>query len=153
MKDQDKSNKKMIETLWLEINRAIIKSGEVKSTLLNLRDLNLLKDVKEYNLVLDVNKLIELLSVEAGEGNSSLSDNAESARENYLKEVIEESRDFLRAKGEEVNQKFPSPANDIPQDIQRIDGRSLTPNQILFEEYAQRQFDEKAWMSKVGIRL
>lgn len=143
----------MVELLWLEINRAIIMSDDVKSVLLNLRDMNLLNDVKEYNLVLDVNKLIELLFEDAGRGAPSPLDNAKSARDNGLEEATGESRNLSEVKDEIVNREVSSTANVAPQNVQRIDGRPLTENQILFEEYSRWKFDENAWMRKIGIRL
>tara|TARA_B100000686_G_C16805020_1_gene989287 strand:+ start:812 stop:1180 length:369 start_codon:yes stop_codon:yes gene_type:complete len=36
---------------------------------------------------------------------------------------------------------------------QQIDGRSLTPNELAFEEYVNQRFDDKEWLRKNGLIL
>ena len=36
---------------------------------------------------------------------------------------------------------------------QQIDGKSLTPNELAFEEYCNQRFDDKEWLKKNGLTL
>ena len=56
--EKDKK-KKFVEYLWTEINKAILTSPEVKLSIKQLQALGLLDYVSEYNLVLEVDRLIE----------------------------------------------------------------------------------------------
>ena len=61
MANEEESKRKLVECLWVEINRAIIGSQDVKSCINILKDLDLLDHVQGYNLVLDVKGLVELI--------------------------------------------------------------------------------------------
>ena len=51
--------KRLAEYLWTEINKAILKSPDVQFSIKKLQKLELLDYVSEFNLVLEVDKLIE----------------------------------------------------------------------------------------------
>ena len=51
--------KRLAEYLWTEINKAILKSPDVQFSIKKLQKLELLDYVAEFNLVLEVDKLIE----------------------------------------------------------------------------------------------
>ena len=61
MTNQEKFKRKFVEVLWVEINRAVIGSPEVKSCLKNLKNLGLLDHAQRYNLALNVKSLVELI--------------------------------------------------------------------------------------------
>jgi len=136
MKNEEESKRKLVEFLWVEINRAIIGSPEVKSCIKILKDLDLLDHVEDYNLVLDVQALIKLIKKDAIKG--------------------------IMPSNEEINEKKQS--LDIPsgktaaakqtQDlIPTIDGKQLTENEVLFQKHLDRNFDESVWLKKAGIRF
>ena len=59
--------KKLAEYFWMEINKAILTSPEVKLSIKQLQALGLLDYVSEYNLVLEVDRLIDKIVKEAGD--------------------------------------------------------------------------------------
>ena len=61
MTNEEDSKRNFVECLWVEINRAIIGSQDVKSCINILKDLDLLNHVQGYNLVVDVKALVELI--------------------------------------------------------------------------------------------
>ena len=61
MTKEEELKKRLIQSLWVEINRAIIGSQDVKSCLTILKDLDLLEYAQDYNLVLDIKVLLELI--------------------------------------------------------------------------------------------
>mgnify|MGYP000595556094 FL=1 len=64
--------KRLAEYLWTEINKAILKSPDVQFSIKKLQKLELLDYVSEFNLVLEVDKLIEsILKKKCGEGNQN----------------------------------------------------------------------------------
>lgn len=59
MASSHNSQKKLIEVLWQKINTAILGSPEVQTAMTDLKNASQLDAVKEFNLMLDIEKLIE----------------------------------------------------------------------------------------------
>ena len=138
MANEEESKRKLVEFLWVEINRAIINSVEVKSCIKILKDLELLDHIEDYNLVLDVKALIELIQ------KKDRKDGAIPPKEE--KDGFKVSPETSSGKSEQKK----SPAKDS---LQKIDGKQLTENEILFQKHLERNFDESLWMKKAGIRF
>jgi hypothetical protein len=136
MTNEDESKRKLVEFLWVEINRAIIGSLEVKSCIKILRDLDLLDHVEDYNLVLDVQALIKL--IQKDEKKEGLPSTQEIKEEKH-------QTDLRAGKADSKNQtEDPAPV---------IDGKPLTENEVLFQKHLDRNFDESKWLKKAGIRF
>ncbi len=138
MANEEESKRKLVEFLWVEINRAIINSGEVKSSIKILKDLDLLDHIEDYNLVLDVKALIGLIQKKDEKGGAVPS---RKGMDNQ-----KPSADMGSAKTGQDQQ----PAEEDPQ---IIDGKKLTENEVLFQKYLERNFDESLWLKKAGIRF
>ena len=142
MASENDKEKRLGEYLWAEINKAILQSPDVQLYLRKLEKLNLIDYVSEYNLVLEVDKLIDnILKKELKKGNSTESSSGEIQLEKDL--IIEKSE----RKSSDINSAF------SPKPMQWIDGKILSKNEILFEEYLNLDFDEKHWMKKAKIRF
>jgi len=61
MTNEEESKRRLVQCLWVEINRAIIGSQDVKFCIKLLKDLDLLEYVQGCNLVLDVKVLVKLI--------------------------------------------------------------------------------------------
>jgi hypothetical protein len=149
----EESKKRLVEFLWAEINRAILRSPDVRSSVKSLQALDLLNYVSDYNLVLDVKTLVEMIiKDEEGDALSSLEDSAELGADEMVPKFLDAPRenreveDRLSETGDEagVAQK---PSG------QRIDGRVLSENEVRFQERLQEEFDEEAWMKQAGIHF
>ena len=150
--ERDKK-KRLAEYLWTEINKAILKSPDVQFSIKKLQKLQLLDYVSEFNLVLEVDKLIE----------SILKQNED--REASTQDLIKLKEEFLEAKAnsdpEELQlQTDPEESETLnlspsvtPDPLQWVDGKALSENEIRFEEFFNQQFDEKHWMKKAKIRF
>jgi hypothetical protein len=136
MTNEEESKRKLIEFLWVEINRAIINSQEVKSCIKILQDLDLLDHVEDYNLVLDVKALIELIQKDKKKGGMPSSEEIK-----YKKQPSE------------VPPQKADPAKKDREPAQLIDGKELTENEVLFQKHLERNFDESNWLKKAGIRF
>ncbi|VAX32517.1 hypothetical protein MNBD_NITROSPINAE05-646 [hydrothermal vent metagenome] len=136
MQNEEESKKKLVEFLWVEINRAIIGSKDVKSCIKILKDLDLLDHVEDYNLVLDVQALIDLIQKDEKKGTASTNE-----------EIKEKQRptDLRQAKS--------APEKKTEDTAQSIDGKKLTDNEVLFQKHLERNFDESIWLKKAGIRF
>ena len=97
--------KRLAEYLWTEINKAILKSPDVQFSIKKLQKLELLDYVAEFNLVLEVDKLIE----------SILKKNAE--KETKTKSILEELHIHAEL-GKDLEEKetlgLPSPSSSNP---------------------------------------
>jgi len=136
MQNEEESKKKLVEFLWVEINRAIIGSQDVKSCIKILKDLDLLDHVEDYNLVLDVQALIELIQKDD-------------------KKRAMPSNDEIKEKKRPSDLRQAKPASDKKEEdsTQTIDGKKLTENEVLFQKHLERNFDESIWLKKAGIRF
>ena len=138
MANEEESKRKLVEFLWVEINRAIINSMEVKSCIKILKDLELLDHIEDYNLVLDVKALIDLIQKKDEKGGS-----------------IPSSKDMTEPKPSSNDEPEKSQDDNQPakQTQHKIDGKTLTQNEILFQKHLERNFDESQWLKKAGIRF
>ena len=132
--------KRLAEYLWTEINKAILKSPDVQFSIKKLQKLELLDYVSEFNLVLEVDKLIE----------SILKKN--TTKENKADSILEE----LHIQAKLGNDREEKETPDLPSSSklsQWVDGKALSENEIRFEEYFNQRFDEKHWMKRAKIRF
>ena len=136
MTNEEESKRKLVEFLWVEINRAIIGSPEVKSCIKILKDLDLLEHVEDYNLVLDVQALIKLIKKDDKKG------------------IMPSSEDIkVKQKPLDIRSKKADAAKQTQDPTQMIDGKELTEKEILFQKHLERNFDESHWLKKAGIRF
>ena len=131
MASSHNSQKKLIEVLWQKINTAILGSPEVQTAMTDLKNASQLDAVKEFNLMLGVEKLIE----------ETLEQNPETKPEPKSGALGE-----LLVRDEETK-PTPKKLNQF------VDGKALSPNEISFLEYLVDQFDQNLWMKKAGIRF
>ncbi len=136
MQNEEESKRKLVEFLWVEINRAIIGSQDVKSCIKILKDLDLLDHVEDYNLVLDVQALIDLIQKDDKKGTLPTS---------------EEIREKKRPSDLRQTKSASDPKSNDP--VQTIDGKQLSENEVLFQKHLERNFDESNWLRKAGVRF
>jgi len=136
MPNEEESKRKLVEFLWVEINRAIIGSQDVKSCIKILKDLDLLDHIEDYNLVLDVQALIELIQKDSKKGGMPSNEEIrEKKRPSDLRQVKSDS----------------DPKTKAP--VQSVDGKQLTENEVLFQKHLEKNFDEGIWLKKAGVRF
>ena len=99
--------------------------------MIKLRDADQLDAVKEFNLMLDVEKLIE----------ETLPQGLDTKSENENKILSE------LATCDKETKPDPKKRNQF------VDGKVLPPNELCFQEYLTSQVDENLWMKKTGIRF
>ena len=131
--DPDRFFEKEYENLSDAILQAIANSKEVQNILVRLREEENLDHMAVLNLFLSLDELFEMIS---GKRNSSVA---------YKLEPVEPQR----SQEEETIEK-PSSSERWKN---KIDGKLLTLNETLFENYYQEKFNEKAWLKKARIRL
>ena len=150
--ERDKK-KRLAEYLWTEINKAILKSPDVQFSIKKLQKLQLLDYVSEFNLVLEVDKLIESI-LKQNEDREASTQDLNKLKEEFLeaKENSDPEELQLQTDPEESETLNLSPSV-TPDPLQWVDGKALSENEIRFEEFFNQQFDEKHWMKKAKIRF
>ena len=131
MDSQDSSLDKEYERLNDAIMKAIVSSKDVEKVLQDFNGKKMINDLAVLNLILSLEELYDLVF-----------SNPETQSEFSL-EPMEGSSS--------MDEPEPKQTPTKPGCI--VDGENLTPNEILFEKYLQRNFDEKDWLRKVGIKL
>ena len=132
--DPDRFFEKEYENLSDAILQAIANSKEVQNILVRLREEENLDHMAVLNLFLSLDELFEMIS---DKNYSSVA---------YKMEPVEPEQ----SQEEEKTIDRPSSSERWKN---KIDGKMLTLNETLFENYCQGKFNEKAWLKKARIRL
>jgi hypothetical protein len=145
--------KKLAEYFWMEINKAILTSPEVKLSIKQLQALGLLDYVSEYNLVLEVDRLIEKIVKEAGDVTPV---ELTQLKKDFLD--VEESGQIDFSHSQESSKKNTLKEKTDSETLKTIsmpwvDGKLLSGNEMLFEEYLSQEFDEEQWLKQSKIKL
>jgi hypothetical protein len=154
MSSKNDSKRKHAEYFWMEVNKAILNSPEVKLSIKQLQALGLLDYVSEYNLVLEVDRLINKIVKEADDVTP---DELTQLKKDFLE--VEESGqvDFLKSNNKKINLKEKADPEDSETSktisMPWVDGKLLSSNEMLFEEYVSQKFDEEQWLKQIKIKL
>ena len=148
--------KKLAEYFWMEINKAILTSPEVKLSIKQLQALGLLDYVSEYNLVLEVDRLIDKIVKEADDVTL---DELTQLKKDFLE--VEESGQIDFSQSQKSSKKTTLKEVTDSEDSETlktismpwVDGKLLSDNEMLFEEYLSQEFDEDRWLKKSKIKL
>ena len=120
---------KAYEKLNKAIMNAIVSSEDVRTVLADFKEKDMINNLSVLNLILSLEELSDLV----------FTDDASSSFEPQSAEFAPKAAE----KPAEI--KAPNPF--------KVDGRNLTPNEILFERFFQGKFDADKWLKKVGIKL
>lgn len=154
MSRREESKKRLVEFLWAEVNRAILRSPDVRSSVKSLQALDLLSYVSDYNLVLDVKTLVEMIvKDEEGDALSSMEESAELGADEMVPKFLEVPAEKRRTDDSAGEETFDESGAVLKPLGQRIDGQVLSENEIRFQERLQEEFDEENWMKQTGIRF
>ena len=145
--------KRLAEYLWTEINKAILKSPDVQFSIKKLQKLQLLDYVSEFNLVLEVDKLIESI-LKQNEDREASTQDLNKLKEEFLEAKANSDPEELQLQTDpEESETLNLSPSVTPDPLQWVDGKALSENEIRFEEFFNQQFDEKHWMKKAKIRF
>ncbi|MED5352849.1 MAG: hypothetical protein VX429_00335 [Nitrospinota bacterium] len=131
----DELFEKEYENLNDAILKAIVSSKDVQKILITLKEREEINDTAVLNLFLSLDELYEMISEKHNKNSCA-----------YKSEPTESNT--LNHK-EDVSKKVDSPDNNE----NFIDGKPLTLNEILFENFCQEKFNEEIWKKKARISL
>lgn len=136
----------LIQKLCAAINKAIVDSQEVRDVIQTFNQNNMIAIAIDYNLILDTKSLIEYINKQPGGVNlrASVAENKIPAAQGSSSPKAEETS-VLVSSGE-----FP---RKPLKDAQFIDGKRLSENEMMFENYFRARFNEAEWLKKTGIRI
>ncbi|MDA0692446.1 MAG: hypothetical protein O3A78_09400 [Nitrospinae bacterium] len=120
---------KAYEKLNKAIMNAIVSSEDVRTVLADFKEKDMINNLSVLNLILSLEELSDLVFTD---------DDSSS---------YEPQSDEFASKAAEKPAKIESP-NPF-----KVDGRNLTPNEILFERFFQGKFDADKWLKKVGLKF
>ena len=131
--DSDTFFEKEYENLNDAILQAIVSSKEVQKILLRLKEEDL-DNMAVLNLFLNLDELYEMIFEKRNRSITYKLEPVESQQQQEEEKVIEKSSSSRTR-------------------TNKIDGKLLTLNETLFENYCQGKFNEEAWLKKARIRL
>ena len=108
------------------ILQAIVRSKEVQDILEQFKSRGQMNDKSVLNLFLSLDELYQMINEDSPPSN-----------QNYKLEPGKQAKED----------------KTVPRDLNIVDGKSLTSNEVLFEEHYQGNFSETDWMKKVGVRF
>jgi hypothetical protein len=117
------------EHLNKAIMKAIVSSDDVKKVLSGFKEKDMINHLSVLNLILSLEELSDMVFTD---GNS---DDYELVKEDVVNEKTEDSTKM------ESDNPF------------KVDGKNLTPNEILFEKFFQKNFDDQDWLKKAKLKL
>jgi hypothetical protein len=120
---------KAYEKLNKAIMNAIVSSEDVRTVLADFKEKDMINNLSVLNLILSLEELSDLVFTD--DDSSSF----EPQSEEFAPKAAEKPAEI----------KAPNPF--------KVDGRNLTPNEILFERFFQGKFDADKWLKKVRIKL
>ena len=123
------------ENLNDAILKAIVSSNEIQKILVKLKNKEKIDNMAVLNLFLSLDELHEMISEKNNNSHS------------YKLEPMESKQSL--DKNTETEEKKSSPVKNR----NFIDGKALTLNETLFENFYQGKFNEEAWVKKARIRL
>ena len=126
---------KEYENLNDAILKAIISSKEIQKILVKLKEKEELDNMAVLNLFLSLDELCEMISEK---NNNSIS---------YKLEPVESKQSA------DTNTEIEGEKSSPAKNENFIDGKAMTVNETLFENFFQGKFNEEAWAKKVRIRL
>lgn len=129
--DSDGFFEKEYENLNDAILQAIVASEDVQKILVRLKEEEDFDHMAVLNLFLSLDELYEMIS---------------EKRKNPMAYKLEPV-ETQQAQEEEKGVEKPSSI------VNKIDGKLLTLNETLFENYCQGKFNEEVWLKKARIRL
>ena len=132
--DSDRFFEKEYQNLNDAILQAITGSKEVQNILARLKEEENLDHMAVLNLFLSLEELFEIIS---DKRNSSVT---------YKLEPMEPQQS-------QEEEKIIDRPSSSERWKNKIDGKLLTLNETLFQNYCQGKFNQKAWLKKARIRL
>ena len=120
---------KAYEKLNKAIMKAIVSSEDVRTVLTDFKEKDMINNLSVLNLILSLEELSDLV----------FTDN--------------DSYDLEPLANEFAPQESQKRAETESSNPYKVDGRNLTPNEILFERFFQGKFDDDEWLKKARIKL
>jgi len=133
--DSDELFEQDYEDLNDAILKAIISSIEVQEILIKLKDKKEINDTAVLNLFLSLDELYEMISEKMHKSSC------------VYKSEPEQSITLKQAKDREKQ------TASFSKNGNYIDGKALSVNEVLFQNFCQGKFNEDAWKKKARIRL
>ena len=138
MKNKPDSNDLFLEILAAEIEAVILNSEKIQSRFRQISNMRILEDIADQTIGVNLGDLANAFMNDM-DIKKSLSQREEEKKS--LSECQELVQRATNTENEEEN-------NGLDQ---RVDGKKLSLNEIRFQEYLEKTFDEDKWLQKVKI--
>ena len=122
--------------------KAILSSKDVEKVLQDFKSKNLINEMAVVNLILSLEDLSSLIFSESTE------------KSNHTLDTLNKKKPLRNHKTE--NEPIDSSKNQVSCSLDNyylVDGKNLSRNEILFEQYYQKKFNEKQWLQQSKIKL
>ena len=122
--------------------KAILSSKDVEKVLQDFKSKNLINEMAVVNLILSLEDLSSLIFSESAE------------KPNHNLDTLNKKKALRNYKTE--NEPIDSSKNQVSCSLDNyylVDGKNLSRNEILFEQYYQKNFNEKQWLQQSKIKL
>ena len=122
--------------------KAILSSKDVEKVLQDFKSKNLINEMAVVNLILSLEDLSSLIFSESTE------------KSNHTLDTLNKKKPLRNHKTE--NEPIDSNKNQVSCSLDNyylVDGKNLSRNEILFEQYYQKNFNEKQWLQQSKLKL
>jgi hypothetical protein len=160
MNNQSNPNELLLEILMTEIETVILNSEKIQSRFKQISNMGILKSIAHQNFGANLGDLAEAIlkgvenkdsfpQLQQGQNSSETNSTSES-RESLQQSSSEEGASCQGnpCQNENIHEEIES-ENNCP--LQQVDGKKLSPQEIRFQEYLEKNFNEDLWLEKAKI--
>ncbi|MZH03486.1 MAG: hypothetical protein F3745_08870 [Nitrospinae bacterium] len=149
-------NSLFLEILGVEIGEAILNSKKIQDRFRQISKMGILKDIADQTVGVNLGDLAKEINCVI-DTNDSFPESEQNQNEN----ITEPEKPSLQANNiddldcqddhgwEQLVDEEDFAEND--KCIKQVDGRKLIPNEIKFQEYLEKDFDEENWLKSVRL--
>lgn len=155
MSSESNSNALLLEILMAEIEAVILSSEKIQSRFRQISKMGILENIAHQNFGANLGDLAKAILKDADDKDSLPQPKQTSSKNNSRSEPQKSLPQALSrndsAHQDNLRQNEKSIEGESHDPLQRVDGKKLSPDEIRFQEYNEKNFDEDKWLAKAKI--
>lgn len=147
-------NSLFLEILGVELGEAILNSKKIQDRFRQISKMGILKDIADQTVGINLGDLAKEFDFDTNDSfpqpEQKQNENISEPEKTSPQATNEYNFDFTDDQGwEQLNAEEDFEENN--EFAKQVDGRKLSQNEIRFQEYLEKDFDEENWLKSVGL--
>ena len=146
------ANNLFLEILVSELGEAVLGSKKIQARFRQICKMGILKDIAHQTVGFNLGDLAKEIIDDMETQRSFLQpEQSENVSEPEKPSPQNSNIDDHECPGDQGREQRISEENVVKNFVQQVDGRKLSPNEIKFQEYLEKDFDEETWLKEARI--